>query len=146
MVAIDQMQFILGLKPLNMNVPMPQMSRGGSAEVHTAAEARQKATQQLESLNTIVQNASGILVALSRAAERHIQNKQASVAARNSSVAVQVLGSRQVQKGDATQQATQSDESIKANNNKRAMLLAMFLSGSGVGVCVGSVLLSANIF
>ncbi|KAJ1895157.1 hypothetical protein LPJ81_005023, partial [Coemansia sp. IMI 209127] len=72
--AIDELQFILGQKPLNMNVPPPQQQQqasmsmgggrsGGSMEVRTAAEARQKATQQLESLHAVVQNASGILAA-----------------------------------------------------------------------------------
>ncbi|KAJ2868917.1 hypothetical protein GGI22_000574 [Coemansia erecta] len=118
--------------------------RSGSMEVRTAAEARQKATQQLENLHAVVQNASGILAALSKVAERHLkqtviheqQQQQPTVA---SACAAAVV----VQEDPVASQSKEHYGSKWAAAN--AVLLAMFLSGSGVGVYFGSVLLSANI-
>ncbi|KAJ1955299.1 hypothetical protein EC988_001959 [Linderina pennispora] len=66
--ALDHLQFILGQKPLESPVAK-------RAEVRTAAEARERARQQLEELHMVVQNASSVMSALSQASEKYLQPK-----------------------------------------------------------------------
>ncbi|KAJ1730631.1 hypothetical protein LPJ72_004380, partial [Coemansia sp. Benny D160-2] len=118
-------------------------------EVRTAAEARRKATQQLENLQTIVQTASDILGALSKAAANRLQNQQQHLkpakqqhipAPANSSPGVP---SSAVAAATAVQpnynHRLPSEPANPKNSNaspasKPAVLFAMFLGGSGFGV------------
>ncbi|KAJ2546054.1 hypothetical protein EV175_005739, partial [Coemansia sp. RSA 1933] len=141
--AIDQLQFILGQKPLNMHIatpPPPQSVKQVASpgmEVRTAAEARQKATQQLENLHTIVQNASAIMTALSNVARDQLQHKDTS------KVMVALDDTQNVNR--PVEEETKDTENGRQQRANATMLLAMFLSGGGVGAYFGSLLLSANI-
>ncbi|KAJ2532939.1 hypothetical protein EV175_007116 [Coemansia sp. RSA 1933] len=106
-------------------------------EVRTAAEARQKATQQLENLHTIVQNASAIMTALSNVARDQLQHKDTSKAM------VGLDDTQNVNK--PVDEETKDTENGRQQRANATMLLAMFLSGGGVGAYFGSLLLSANI-
>ncbi|KAJ2505185.1 hypothetical protein GGI11_007097, partial [Coemansia sp. RSA 2049] len=156
--AIDHLQFILGQKPLNMHVPSispsyssPSSPSFGSSsmEVRTAAEARRKATQQLENLQTIVQTASDILGALSKAAANRLQNQQQHLKpAKQQHIPVPANSSPGVPSSAvAAATAVQpnynhrlpSEPANPKNSNaspasKPAVLFAMFLGGSGFGV------------
>ncbi|KAJ1945390.1 hypothetical protein FBU59_002321 [Linderina macrospora] len=82
--ALDSLQFILGQKPLE--APVSTKSRGTN-EVRTAAEARARARQQLEELHMVVQNASNVMNALSKASEKYLEpnntTRKQQIAAKN---------------------------------------------------------------
>ncbi|KAJ2500234.1 hypothetical protein GGI11_007892, partial [Coemansia sp. RSA 2049] len=123
-------------------------------EVRTAAEARRKATQQLENLQTIVQTASDILGALSKAAANRLQNqnqnqqhqqhlkpaKQQHIpvpANSSSSVPLSAVAATAAVQPNYNHRLSSEPANPKNNNaspaSKPAVLFAMFLGGSGFG-------------
>ncbi|KAJ2869121.1 hypothetical protein GGH93_006261 [Coemansia aciculifera] len=137
--AIDSLQFILNQKPLgattlvsgNEGTRLFMLGTHMDSEVRTAEEAREKARLRLQELNDIVQSASGLMAALTKAQVAH----DAKVVGRAAQL-IPLANNDQLLDAEVLEE----DGSEGFSRRKLAIVASSVLGISSAAVCLGVLL------